>query len=188
MGAEGWKVLEETVRYIGSEHFIIADAKRGDIGNTSRQYAETFFKTYPCDAITVAPYMGEDSITPFLSFEDKWVILLALVGWLLFNGKGQCRRITSRRRSPKVVKSAKQKVTDSDFEAIAQALNERGFFRDPAESLKQWIERINLEQNSFDELSAIIDLYYRDRFDPLGISIEEREQLKNAIKVWLESR
>ena len=117
-----------------------------------------------------------------------WVILLALVGWLLFKAKGQSRRITMRRRSPKAMKTAKQKVSDSDFAAIAQALNERRFFRSPAETLKQWIERINLEQNSFDELSAIINLYYRDRFDPLGISIEEREQLKNAIKVWLEGR
>ena len=115
-----------------------------------------------------------------------WVILLALVGWLLFKGKGQSRRITSRRRSAKVVKSAKQKVSDSDLAAIAQVLNERGFFRNPAETLKQWIERINLEQNSFDELLSIIALYYRDRFDPLGISIEEREQLKNAIQGWLE--
>ena len=87
-----------------------------------------------------------------------------------------------------MMKSAKQKVDDSDFAAIAQALNERGFFRNPAETLKQWIERINLEQNSFDKLSAIVNLYYRDRFDPLGISFEEREQLKKAIKVWLEDR
>ncbi|WP_103667979.1 transglutaminase-like domain-containing protein [Pseudanabaena sp. BC1403] len=115
-----------------------------------------------------------------------WVILLALVGWLLFKGKGQSRRITSRRRSPKVVKSAKQKVTNSDFAAIEQALNARGFFRNPAEPLTLWIERINLDQNSFDELLSIIALYYRDRFDPLGISFEEREQLKNAIQGWLE--
>jgi orotidine-5'-phosphate decarboxylase len=78
MGAEGWKVLEETVRYIGSEHFIIADAKRGDIGNTSDYYAKTFFQTMPCDSITVAPYMGKDSVAPFLAYQDKWAIVLAL--------------------------------------------------------------------------------------------------------------
>ncbi len=78
LGAKGWESLEKTVRYIGTDHFTIADAKRGDIGNTSAKYAEAFFKTMPFDAVTVAPYMGEDSVTPFLTFENKWVILLAL--------------------------------------------------------------------------------------------------------------
>jgi orotidine-5'-phosphate decarboxylase len=78
MGAAGWNVLEETVRYIGSDHFIIADAKRGDIGNTSDYYAKTFFQTMPCDSITVAPYMGQDSVAPFLAYQDKWAIVLAL--------------------------------------------------------------------------------------------------------------
>ncbi|MDW8229880.1 MAG: orotidine-5'-phosphate decarboxylase [Saprospiraceae bacterium] len=77
-GAEGWLDFERTVRYIGSEHFIIADAKRGDIGNTSRLYAEAFFRHLPCDAITVAPYMGADSVEPFLAFEGKWTIVLVL--------------------------------------------------------------------------------------------------------------
>ena len=77
-GAQGWQSLEKTVRYIGNSHFTIADAKRGDIGNTSSRYAEAFFKNMPFDSITVAPYMGEDSVTPFLQFEGKWVILLAL--------------------------------------------------------------------------------------------------------------
>jgi orotidine-5'-phosphate decarboxylase len=77
-GAEGWRDFEQTVQYIGSEHFIIADAKRGDIGNTSRLYAEAFFQHLPCNAVTVAPYMGADSVEPFLSFEGKWAIVLAL--------------------------------------------------------------------------------------------------------------
>ena len=77
-GSKGWESLEKTVDYIGNNHFKIADAKRGDIGNTSSRYAEAFFKTMHFDAITVAPYMGEDSVTPFLKFENKWVILLAL--------------------------------------------------------------------------------------------------------------
>lgn len=76
MGAEGWHILESTVNYIPKNKLIIADAKRGDIGNTSRMYAKTFFDTYNFDAITVAPYMGEDSVTPYI-FDDKWVILLA---------------------------------------------------------------------------------------------------------------
>ncbi len=77
-GAEGWRDLERTVQYIGAEHFIIADAKRGDIGNTSRLYAEAFFQHLSCDAVTVAPYMGADSVMPFLAFEGKWAIVLAL--------------------------------------------------------------------------------------------------------------
>lgn len=78
LGAKGWEAMEKTVRYIGDEHFKIADAKRGDIGNTSHQYAKAFFETMPFDAITVAPYMGEDSVKPFLQFESKWAIVLGL--------------------------------------------------------------------------------------------------------------
>jgi orotidine-5'-phosphate decarboxylase len=78
MGLKGWEALEETVNYIPSTHFKIADAKRGDIGNTSAQYAKTFFEVYGFDAVTVAPYMGEDSVRPFLDYEDKWTIVLGL--------------------------------------------------------------------------------------------------------------
>lgn len=80
-GLEGWQALEETVKYIKEKYpdqLIIADAKRGDIGNTSAMYARSFFGHLDVDAITVAPYMGEDSVTPFLGHEGKWVILLAL--------------------------------------------------------------------------------------------------------------
>lgn len=77
-GSKGWKTLEKTMALIPSGIFTIADAKRGDIGNTSTQYARAFFETMNFDAVTVAPYMGEDSVRPFLEFENKWVILLAL--------------------------------------------------------------------------------------------------------------
>lgn len=80
-GLNGWKSFEKTVAYIKQrypEHFIIADAKRGDIGNTSEMYARAFFDKMKVDAVTVAPYMGEDSVKPFLIYPDKWVILLAL--------------------------------------------------------------------------------------------------------------
>ena len=80
-GLEGMKAFEETIKYLKESyphHFIIADAKRCDIGNTSSMYARTFFEHYDLDALTVAPYMGEDSVTPFLQYEGKWVILLAL--------------------------------------------------------------------------------------------------------------
>jgi orotidine-5'-phosphate decarboxylase len=77
-GIDGWRILDETIKYIGNEHFIIADAKRGDIGNTSSYYASTFFETLACDAVTIAPYMGKDSVEPFLKFPGKWAIALAL--------------------------------------------------------------------------------------------------------------
>src|SRR5205085_3556758 len=77
-GVKGWESLEKTVRYIPKSHFTIADAKRGDIGNTSAQYAKAFFETLSFDAITVAPYMGEDSIRPFLAYPGKWTIILGL--------------------------------------------------------------------------------------------------------------
>ena len=78
LGVKGWEAMEKTVRYIGNEHFKIADAKRGDIGNTSDQYAKAFFETLPFDAVTVAPYMGEDSVKPFLQYDGKWAIVLGL--------------------------------------------------------------------------------------------------------------
>lgn len=78
LGLKGWEAMEKTVRYIGNDHFKIADAKRGDIGNTSAQYAKAFFETLPFDAITVAPYMGKDSVKPFLEYESKWAIVLGL--------------------------------------------------------------------------------------------------------------
>jgi len=78
MGAKGWSSLQKTMDYIPKDLFTIADAKRGDIGNTSKMYAKTFFETYNFDSVTVAPYMGSDSVTPFLDFDGKWAIVLAL--------------------------------------------------------------------------------------------------------------
>lgn len=81
LGVAGWIALEKTVKYIKANYpdqFVIADAKRGDIGNTSKMYARALFEELDVDAVTVAPYMGEDSVTPFLGYKDKWVILLAL--------------------------------------------------------------------------------------------------------------
>jgi len=81
LGVKGWVSLEATVNYIKEKYpeiFVIADAKRGDIGNTSKKYAETFFRKLSCDAVTVTPYMGSDSVLPFLGYPGKWVIVLAL--------------------------------------------------------------------------------------------------------------
>jgi orotidine-5'-phosphate decarboxylase len=77
-GLQGWQSMQKTIAYIPKNILIIADAKRGDIGNTSAQYAKAFFENLNCDAITVAPYMGRDSVQPFLDFENKWTIVLAL--------------------------------------------------------------------------------------------------------------
>ncbi|SFR51299.1 orotidine-5'-phosphate decarboxylase [Robiginitalea myxolifaciens] len=80
-GVKGWEALERTVVYLNQnypDHLIIADAKRGDIGNTSTRYAKAFFEEIPCDALTIAPYMGRDSVEPFLEFEGKYAVLLAL--------------------------------------------------------------------------------------------------------------
>src|SRR6188768_2401551 len=77
LGSKGWESLQKTLEYIPKDIFTIADAKRGDIGNTSSLYAKAFFQHMNFDSITVAPYMGEDSVKPFLKFKDKWVILLA---------------------------------------------------------------------------------------------------------------
>ena len=78
MGLKGWEIMQETLSYIPKSHFTIADAKRGDIGNTSTQYAKAFFEAMDFDAITVAPYMGEDSIRPFLEYDNKVTIVLGL--------------------------------------------------------------------------------------------------------------
>src|SRR6187401_2667875 len=78
LGVKGWQSLEKTLNYIPKDIFTIADAKRGDIGNTSKMYAKTFFEQYDFDAITVAPYMGSDSVKPFLEYKNKWAVVLAL--------------------------------------------------------------------------------------------------------------
>jgi len=90
LGVKGWESLQKTMEYIPGDIFTIADAKRGDIGNTSRMYAKTFFEYFNFDSVTVAPYMGNDSVAPFLEFGNKWVILLAAtsnVGGLDFQYK-----------------------------------------------------------------------------------------------------
>lgn len=78
LGSKGWEILESTLNYIPDNIFTIADAKRGDIGNTASMYAKTFLETYQFDSVTVAPYMGSDSVTPFLEIPNKWTILLGL--------------------------------------------------------------------------------------------------------------
>jgi orotidine-5'-phosphate decarboxylase len=119
-GVKGWQSLEKTINYIPKNCFIIADAKRGDIGNTSSYYAKTFFKTLPCDAITVAPYMGSDSVLPFLEHENKWVILLALT-----SNKGahdfQLKELNHKKLYAEVIEKAREWGTSEQLMFVVGA-------------------------------------------------------------------
>lgn len=116
-GTKGWDALERTAAYIPSTHFKIADAKRGDIGNTSTQYARAFFEAMNFDAVTVAPYMGEDSVRPFLEYEGKWTILLGLT-----SNKGardfELQRITRPTSAELELKEVALDVTTHDTEYL----------------------------------------------------------------------
>jgi orotidine-5'-phosphate decarboxylase len=107
LGSAGWDVLQETIAYIPSTHFIIADAKRGDIGNTSGYYAQAFFKDLKADAITVAPYMGNDSVTPFYQYPEKWVVILGLTSNPGSNDFQFLTLETGEKLYQKVIKEAK---------------------------------------------------------------------------------
>ena len=123
IGLEGWDVLERTVDYIRTNYpdqFIIADAKRGDIGNTSAMYARTFFGNMDFDAVTIAPYMGEDSVAPFLTYENKWAIVLALT-----SNKGasdfQYIEENGEKLFEKVLKTSKKWGTDENMMFVVGA-------------------------------------------------------------------
>ncbi|MBQ9656693.1 MAG: orotidine-5'-phosphate decarboxylase [Prevotella sp.] len=129
-GVKGLISFEKTIKYLKENyphHFIIADAKRGDIGNTSKMYAKTFFEEYDVDALTVAPYMGEDSVTPFLGYEDKWVILLALTS----NKGSQDFQLTEdkngERLFEKVLKQSQQWGTEENMMYVVGATQGRMF-------------------------------------------------------------
>ncbi len=104
LGADGWSVLKETIEYIGEDHLVIADAKRGDIGNTANQYARAFFDHLNADAITLNPYMGAETIEPFLQYENKWSIILALTSnsgakdfqWVSENGEFLFQKVVNK--------------------------------------------------------------------------------------------
>jgi orotidine-5'-phosphate decarboxylase len=119
-GAAGWETLEKTLEYIPKSVFTIADAKRGDIGNTSALYARAFFENMDFDAITIAPYMGQDSVTPFLEFKGKWAILLALtsnIGALDF----QNLRIGENRLFEEVLRKSSKWGTDEQMMYVVGA-------------------------------------------------------------------
>jgi orotidine-5'-phosphate decarboxylase len=128
-GLRGWQALEETVNYIPRTHFKIADAKRGDIGNTSAQYAKAFFKTLNFDAVTVAPYMGADSIRPFLEYEDKWTIVLGLTsnaGAADFELQRVIRSTTAALESSEVALDVASHKTEYLYERVIRTVSEWG--------------------------------------------------------------
>jgi len=129
-GKKGWETLIETWKYIPQDIFSIADAKRGDIGNTSAMYAETFFNAASSDmsfdSVTVAPYMGSDSVTPFLTFKDKWVILLALTS-NAGHADFQLQEIGEDRLFEKVLKTSQTWATDEQMMYVVGATRGAAF-------------------------------------------------------------
>ena len=131
-GVEGWLSLEKTVAYIKQrfpEIFIIADAKRGDIGNTSEMYASSFFDKLKMDAVTVAPYMGEDSVRPFLMQKEKWVILLALTSNKGSNDFQYMEDANGEALFEKVLKTSKEWATDEEMMYVVGATQDKLFSR-----------------------------------------------------------
>ena len=130
MGVKGWIAFEKTVNYIKENYpdqFIIADAKRGDIGNTSAMYARTFFEELDIDSVTVAPYMGEDSVTPFLSYEGKWVILLALTSNKGSHDFQLTEDANGERLFEKVLKKSQEWANDEQMMYVVGATQGRAF-------------------------------------------------------------
>ncbi len=129
-GKKGWETLIETWKYIPQDIFSIADAKRGDIGNTSAMYAETFFNEKSSemsfDSVTVAPYMGSDSVTPFLTFKDKWVILLALTS-NSGHADFQLQEIGADKLFEKVLKTSQQWATEEQMMYVVGATRGSAF-------------------------------------------------------------
>src|SRR4051812_21400620 len=129
LGLPGWEAMEKTVDYIPSTHFKIADAKRGDIGNTSTQYARAFFKTLNFDAITVAPYMGEDSVKPFLEYKNKWAIVLGLtsnIGAKDFEMQKIIQKTTAAVESNELALDIASHKTEYLYERVLKKVSEWG--------------------------------------------------------------
>lgn len=127
LGAKGWESLEKTLAYIPSDIFTIADAKRGDIGNTSALYAKAFFENMNFDSITVAPYMGIDSVTPFLQYGNKWVILLGLTS---NEGSADFQRLrleSGEYLFEKVLKTSQQWANDEQMMYVVGATHSETF-------------------------------------------------------------
>ena len=129
MGAKGWESLQKTLDYIPDTIFTIADAKRGDIGNTSQLYARAFFEQMTFDSITVAPYMGADSVKPFLAFEGKWVILLALTSNIGSNDFQQLELKDGTKVFEQVLQTSQQWGNDEQLMYVVGATQAASFER-----------------------------------------------------------
>ncbi len=130
MGVKGWIAFEKTVNYIKENYpdqFIIADAKRGDIGNTSEMYARSFFDELNIDSVTVAPYMGEDSVKPFLIYPEKWVILLALTSNKGSHDFQLTEDVNGERLFEKVLKTSQQWASDEQMMYVVGATQGKMF-------------------------------------------------------------
>ena len=128
-GLKGWEAMEQTVNYIPATHFKIADAKRGDIGNTSLQYAKAFFETLDFDSITIAPYMGKDSVQPFLDYKNKWTILLGLTsnpGAKDFELQTLISQTTAGIESAELALDAGSRETEFLYEKVLRSASEWG--------------------------------------------------------------
>lgn len=126
LGSKGWDSLQKTIDYVPKDIFTIADAKRGDIGNTSKMYAKTFFETYNFDSVTIAPYMGADSVTPFLEFKNKWAIILALTS----NASSQDFQFVNENDEflyQKVIRKSLEWGTDENIMFVTGATHPRKF-------------------------------------------------------------
>jgi orotidine-5'-phosphate decarboxylase len=127
LGAKGWESLEKTLQYIPKNIFTIADAKRGDIGNTSALYAKAFFENMTFDSITVAPYMGKDSVTPFLQYANKWVILLGLTSNEGSNDFQTMRLESGKQVFEEVLEKSQQWATDEQMMYVIGATHPETF-------------------------------------------------------------
>lgn len=127
LGPAGWESLAKTLEYIPEEQFTIADAKRGDIGNTADRYATTFFEQYPFDAITVAPYMGKDSVTPFLKYKNKWTIVLGLTSNEGSNDFQQLQLNNGKQLYQQVIDSSKEWGNSDQLMYVVGATKAKAF-------------------------------------------------------------
>ena len=150
MGVKGWIAFEKTVKYIKENYpdqFIIADAKRGDIGNTSAMYARTFFEELNIDSVTVAPYMGEDSVTPFLTYEGKWVILLALTSNKGSHDFQLTKDINGERLFEKVLRKSQEWAGDEQMMYVVGATQGRAF-----EDIRKIVPGVGAQGGSLEEV------------------------------------
>ena len=202
LGEEGWYTLNETVKYIPKELFTIADAKRGDIGNTSKMYAKAFFEKMNFDAITIAPYMGKDSVEPFLSFDNKWAILLALTS---NSGSLDFQKIKNESNDylyEDVLKKSKEWGTDENIMYVVGATraNDLTNIRNIIPNHFLLVPGVGAQGGSLEEVckyglnkdigllinSSRAIIYASDQKDFANIARKEALKIKEEMKIYLD--